>query len=114
MAIVHLNMGLLAPGDIVPTGNFGRLLRELHQGIAYNGRVYVMGMVAKEYLFEVVRRDVRPAAPSRLTCVFACPTEKDAKLYAVENNSDGHLHSYEVEPVDETQPLMWPRFPTAP
>lgn len=100
MTIIHLNKRQLAAGDIVPTGNFGRLLRELHQGIAYNGRVYVMGMVAREYLFEVVRRDSRPAAPSRLTCVFACPTERDAELYAIENNADRHMRSYEVEPVD--------------
>lgn len=100
MAIIHLNDKQLAAGDIIPTGTFGRLLRELHQGLAYNGRVYVLGMVAREYLFEVVRRDLRPTAPSRLTCVFACPTEKDAELYAVENNSDGRLRSYEVEPTD--------------
>ncbi len=58
-------------------------------------------MVAREYIFEVVRRDFR-LAPSRLTCVFACPTEKDAELYAIENNSDGHMHTYEVEPTDRT------------
>jgi hypothetical protein len=101
MAIVHLNASRLAPGDIIPTGNFGRLLRELHNGVpGSDGRVYVLGMVAREYLFEVVRRDLRPGAPSRLTCVFACPTEIDAELYAVENNPQHHMHAYEVEPTD--------------
>jgi hypothetical protein len=100
MAIIHLNDKRLAVGDIIPTGNFGRLLRELHQGVPYNGRVYVLGMVAREYIFEVVRRDLRPLAPSRLTCAFACPTERDAELYAVDNNADGHLHFYEVEAID--------------
>jgi hypothetical protein len=101
MAIVHLNAKLLNPGDVIPTGNFGRLLRELHQGVpGSDGRVYVLGMVAREYIFDGVRRDLRPQAPSRLTCVFACPSEMDAKLYSAENNSDGHMRAYEVEPTD--------------
>ena len=101
MAIIHFNAMQLVAGDEVPAGNFGRLLRELHCGLAgADGRVYILGMVAREYLFEVIRRDLRPNAPSRLTCAFACPTDKDAELYAIENNSDGHMRRYEVEPVD--------------
>jgi hypothetical protein len=101
MPIIHLNARQLAAGDVVPTGNFGRNIRDLHQGMpGGDGRVYVLGMVAREYLFELVRRDLRPLAPSRLTCVFACPTERDAELYAAENDPGGHLQSYEVEPTD--------------
>lgn len=101
MAIVHFNRMQLDKDDEIPAGNFGRLLREMHEGIAgNNGRVYVLGMVAREYLFEVIRRDICPKAPSRLTCVFACPTEIDADLYAAENNIDGQMFRYEVEPID--------------
>jgi hypothetical protein len=101
MAIIHLNARALAAGDVIPCGNFGRLLRELHEGVpGSDGRVYVLGMVAREYLFEVVRRDLCPQAPSRLISVFACPTEEDAALYAVENNPQGHMRAYEVEPID--------------
>jgi hypothetical protein len=100
VSTIHFNAMQLAKGDIIPTGNFGRLLRQLHQGVpGGDGRVYVLGMVAREYLFEVIRRDLRPKAPSRLTCVFACPTEEDADLYAVENNP-GHMKRYVVEPTD--------------
>jgi hypothetical protein len=104
MAIIHFNKLTLAAGDVIQPGNFGRLLRELHQGeVGNNGRIYVLGMVAREYLWEVVRRDLKPSAPSRLNCVFACPTEQDARLYAVENNPDDHMRCYEVEPVETTR-----------
>jgi Protein of unknown function (DUF2441) len=100
MAIIHLNHLQLAAGDVIPVGNFGRLLRELHHGVNINGRVFVLGMVAREYIFELARRELRPSAPSRLTCAFACPTEEDARLYAVENNKDNKMRFYEVEPTD--------------
>jgi Protein of unknown function (DUF2441) len=101
LAIVHLNAMKFNPGDVVSTGSFGLNLRKLHKGISgSDGRVYVLGMVAREYIFELVRRDLRPTAPSRLTCAFACPTEEDARLYAGDNNPGDRLRFYEVEPLD--------------
>jgi hypothetical protein len=102
VAIIHFNRLTLAAGDVIQSGSFGRLLRELHQGVFVNGRIFVMGMLAREYLWEVVRRDLKPSAPSRLNCVFACPTEEDARLYLVENNPGNHLRGYEVEPLETT------------
>ena len=63
MAIIHLNHLQLASGDVIQPGNFGRLLRELHQGVVGNdGRVYAKGMLAREYIFELARRELHSAA----------------------------------------------------
>jgi hypothetical protein len=50
--------------------------------------------------------DFLPRSPSRLACVFACPSEKDAKLYALENNADGHSAYMGSKPWTRTPPRI--------
>jgi len=96
-------------GTIVEPGNFGRLLRDLHEGIASNGRVFVLGMLCREMLFELIRVKHYPQLPSKLACVFVLPTWADAEAYGRNNDSDGRqiLHEVSLENPDAKTHLAW-------
>jgi hypothetical protein len=84
------------PGSIVKPGNFGRLIRNRHTSVALNGRVFVLGLLCRETLWELIRVDKYSHLPSRLDCVFVLPTWTDVKAYGRNNNPDGRQVLHEV------------------
>jgi hypothetical protein len=108
MNLFHFAPQTLGPGSIIEPGNFGRLLYRKHFIVADNNNpagAYVGHLVARELAFELVRRDSFFDLPSRMSCVFCCPTVEDAKLFAGYANRDGGNVLHEVEPVDDRAPL---------
>ena len=83
----------LADGSIVHAGNWGRVVR------AYG---YRHGSAARELQFELVRREVRPAAPSRLDAAFVSTELAAAEAFMASYRATDCL--YEVELTDPTAP----------
>jgi Protein of unknown function (DUF2441) len=98
--VFHFQPSELHPGTVIEPGNFGRLIREAHEGIPFNGRVVVSGMLCREMLFELTRVQHYPQLPSRLACVFVIPTWEDALAYGKNNNADGRQILHEVSLVN--------------
>lgn len=64
-------------GAVLQPGRFGALVRSpLVKQTSVD--VHTMNTLAWESALEVARRGVAPAAPSRLSCVFATPTQQEA------------------------------------
>jgi len=107
--VFHFQPVERAPGTIIEAGNFGRLIREVHEGVPINGRVFVLGMLCREMLFELIRVQHYPQLPSRLTCVFVLPTRGDADAYGRNNNADGRqvLHEVSLENPNTLTHTAW-------
>lgn len=86
MPLFHRNIGLYHPGELIPAGNWGRVLLGVGAGHNFYGR---------EYVFERVRRDEFSALPSRLEGAFAFEQEDHARGFRGPNEL-----LYEVEPAD--------------
>jgi len=100
MAFIHFTVSELTVGAVIEPGGFGKNLRKLHQSVpGSDGLLYLRVMVPRELLFEIVRRDVSPELPSRLNCVFACPTNEDADKYQATAGVPA-MRRYEVETID--------------
>ena len=95
----HCLPALLAPGSIIEPGNWGRIIRTY---LPQDGGSF--GVAFRETVLERERLAVAPHKPSRLSAVFACPTEAELTAFMT---SAGRLRDvpYEVAPICEDVPL---------
>lgn len=89
--LFHLAWGRLAPGSIIESGNWGRIIRTLGWG---------HGASIREMLLEGVRAERFPAAPSRLDCSFAFLTPEEAERFRATTAGFAYHLLYRVEPID--------------
>ena len=103
----------LSEGSIVEKGNWGRIIQnnpnfqQLSKNLRINSRsssgvIFVAlqdQYIIRELIFERVRKDEFPIAPSRLNCIFVCKTIAGAKSFKSETKRNSNL-VYEVEPTD--------------
>lgn len=113
----------LREGSIVEKGNWGRILQtypnfQLFEGLLMNSRFSgdaIIGRVEqkvindqrviRELIFERVRKDEFPQAPSRLECIFVCKTLDGAKSFRSESRRNKDL-IYKVEPTDVNSRML--------
>ncbi len=94
----HCLPAQLAPGSILEPGNWGRIIRAYT--LAQNTPPGISPVAYRELIWELVRKLVAPQKPSRLNCVFACPTEDELRVFMSERNNLTDV-AYEIEAVDE-------------
>lgn len=85
----------LANGAIIERGNWGRMIRNHYLTGANDGT----SKIIFEFAYESARQIFNPIAPSRLDCVFCCPTLEEAMVYRAAQAP--HSILYEVEPTAE-------------
>ncbi len=91
----HCLPAQLAPGSIIEPGNFGRIIRA-YTTAGHSPPGSISPVAYRELIFDLVRKLVAPKKPSRLNCVFACPTEEELRIFMSERNSLTDI-AYEVE-----------------
>lgn len=85
----HLTRKLLAPGDLIEPGNWGRVLRNIGPShISWN----------REAVLENIRARDFPNKPTRFQAAFAFATEQGARWWRSHERHGAIL--YAVEPVD--------------
>jgi hypothetical protein len=92
MAYYFCCSAILAPGSVVEPGNWGRILRLYTQQRSPNA-----WLLARELIYEGIRRASYSSKPSRFGAAFVCFTEADLQQFRLERAFDV---SYEVELVD--------------
>lgn len=98
---------LLAPDAIIEPGNWGRITRRNFLPHESNRITQV------ELIFEFARLALRPNAPSRLSSVFAIPTEEEARIYHQSQAPTSII--YAIRPIDPDAPrhlTSWNLFGT--
>jgi hypothetical protein len=106
----------LIEGSIVEKGNWGRIIQknpnfqQLSKNLWINssGVIFVDALdqyIIRELIFERVRKDKFPHAPSRLNCIFVCKTIDGAKSFKSEQGRNLDL-IYEVEPTDVNSRML--------
>lgn len=73
---------------MVEPGNWGRIVR--FRGTAHSA-------TARELLFDEVRQEINPGAPSRFDCAFVCPTPEGAERFRRAIKSRWSDLTYEIE-----------------
>ena len=106
--LYHISPVMLRPGSIIEPGNWGRVegLIAAQNGVAppYN--------VAVECAFEYARKLIAPDAPSRLMCVFACPTLAGACHFRDAQRATELIYEVEiVEPGTPVHAAHWQNVP---
>lgn len=89
----------LGMGSVIEPGNWGRLVRAKYVSGVAEGT----SRIIFEMAYESMRLAFNPDAPSRLDCVFACPTLETALFYR-DNHADGNI-VYRVASLDESRPV---------
>lgn len=87
----------LEPGSIVKPGNWGRMMKN-YTPASSNSWIFV-----RELAYEEVRKESFSEKPSRLECIFLCPSEDELRKFILQNHRIFDI-AYEVELVDQTQP----------
>jgi hypothetical protein len=115
----HLCSYPLREGSIVEKGNWGRIIQknpnfqQLSKNLRINSR-FSSGVIfvdprdqyiIRELIFERVRKEEFPHAPSRLNCIFVCKTCDGAKSFKSEQGRNLDL-IYEVEPTDVNSRML--------
>ncbi|MEO1059534.1 MAG: DUF2441 domain-containing protein [Actinomycetota bacterium] len=91
--VFHCAGVLLEPGAVIEPGNFGRVIRRYgQQHNLYN----------RETLLENYRTKHHPQAPSRLSCVYAAPSESNAVTFLSAQPTRWSDLIYRVEILDPT------------
>lgn len=83
----------IRPGAVIEPGNWGRIVRFRGTGHPAIGR---------ELLFERIREEINPNAPSRFDCAFVCPTSEGAERFrrAIRNRWSDLTYEVELENPD--------------
>jgi hypothetical protein len=81
----HASGLLYRPGDVIPAGNWGRVIF---------GTGPTHPLFYREYLFERVRREVAPDAPSRMASAYVLEDRDAARRFA---EASAHRYVYVVE-----------------
>lgn len=97
-------------GSILEPGNWGRIVSTYDPNEADN-----RFRLVREAAYEFGRQALTPDAPSRLHCIFSCPTLDEAKDFHRERwgGRRGLELLYEVEPIDSGCPVhvtSWTRY----
>jgi len=95
----HCLPAQLAPGSIIEPGNWGRIIHAYT--LVQNNPPGISPVAYRELILELVRKLVAPKKPSRLNCVFACPTEEELRVFMSERNNLADI-AYEVEAVEDS------------
>lgn len=81
----------LGVGSIIEPGNWGRII---------NRFAYRHGLYQREMVFERVRQEIRPQAPSRMEALFACASLEEARAFcSIEDVKTALI--YECETLDD-------------
>jgi hypothetical protein len=67
----------LGAGSIIEAGNWGRLIKTIYKAGENDGT----SKIIFELAFEAMRVSINPNLPSRLSCLFCCPTLEDAQSF---------------------------------
>ena len=108
----------LREDSVVEKGNWGRIIQknpnfqQLSKNLRINSRfssgvIFVAPQdqyIIRELIFERVRKDKFPHAPSRLNCLFVCKTLEGAKSFKGEGRNFDLI--YEVEPIDANSRVL--------
>jgi len=97
MPLYHLAPITLAAGSEIQPGNFGRMIRRYRPDIGNNA-----WLLSRELIFEAVREQAAPSAPSRLSACFALEDLAAAHRYQAHNDGNFLMVMHEVELVDAT------------
>src|SRR5262249_49474782 len=92
----HVASAGLQQGQIVRPGSWGRFLRRWEkdgQTFTNHSEAYVL---VWEVALEAVRRAVKPDAPSRLDCVFACRSQNEAVTFRNRFRPSHQIYSINV------------------
>ena len=92
----HVAPARLQQGQIVRPGTWGQTLRKWQKGgqtFTNHSEAYVL---VWEVALEAVRRAVKPGAPSRLDCVFACPSQSEAITFRDRFRPSHQIYSVSV------------------
>jgi hypothetical protein len=102
--LYHLTAIKLEIGSVVQPGNWGRILRR-YQRLAANGTtVGDPWILARELVFEMVRREKFENKPSRWDSAFCCTSLEEAREYQQKNDLAKLNIIYEVSPMDDQAP----------
>lgn len=94
----HLCKAKLGLGSVIEPGNYGELIR-------IGG--YRHTSFQREMVLEEARKKVAPQAPSRLDCLFAFPSEIDARAFQFREFSGfGSDYLYEITPARDGTPVF--------
>jgi hypothetical protein len=94
----------LAAGSIIQPGNWGRIIEQYQTPIPNAPTFGNMNVVARELVFEAVRKAAFPGKPSRLEAAFCSPTFGDAERYRAMTDPYQFHIVYEVELCEPTRP----------
>lgn len=99
MPLYHLAPITLAPGSEIQPGNFGRMIKRYRTDTGSNA-----WLLSRELIFESVREQIAPNAPSRLSACFAIDDLGAAQRYQAHNDGNFLMVMHEVELVDAAAP----------
>ncbi|MEQ7801309.1 hypothetical protein ABDJ41_16060 [Pedobacter sp. ASV1-7] len=94
MTLYHSSNNDLAPGDIIPPGNWGKMV--FYSKVDHH-------LWKREMTIEAMRIWNFAEKPSRLKCAFACDNLDTMVCYHVKENPEGFI--YQVEAVDPHAPM---------
>lgn len=84
----------LTAGSIIEPGNWGRIINSYSLADMNS-----MIVAFRETLLENARLKFAPDKPSRLNCIFACPSAEGLRSFC-QNNGRIRDIAYQVEPID--------------
>jgi hypothetical protein len=96
----HVSPVVHAAGSVVAAGNWGKATRQFGRGLRSLEVMDDAKTVTWETALELARQTLKPDAPSRLDCVFACTTETDAITFRDRFRKGAQI--YEVSVSQET------------
>jgi hypothetical protein len=88
----------LRAGSVIEPGNWGRILRSSYLTGQNDGTTKIIFELA----YEAMRLAVKPQAPSRLDCLFGCPTYEGAQAYKSAHGPASII--YRVSMLDDGSP----------
>ncbi len=101
MRLYHVCSPNIGLPTIIPPGSFGRYVRSMRTGNLPD--VQNARNLTWEVGLEIARLSLRPTAPSRLDCVFACPDLAAAEAFRHGFRKTGAIYAAEL--VDPNAPI---------
>lgn len=98
-AFYHCAPMSLEVGSVIRSGNWGRIVRATSIAGVNDGT----SKIIFELAYENSRLLHNPSAPSRLDCIFCCPTLDEAQAYREAQQPTGII--YKVLPLDPSTPI---------
>ncbi len=98
-AFYHCAPMSLEVGGVIRSGNWGRIVRATSIAGVNDGT----SKIIFELAYEHSRLLHNPSAPSRLDCIFCCPTLEEAQAYRAAQQPTGIV--YKVSPIDPNTPV---------